>query len=326
MAKIKYYYDTETCRYERVQTSTSDVIVNALGLLFICVIFGIIFSFTYSAYFPSASVQRLKKENNELLYHYNLMNKEISNLDEVLSHLQERDDDIYRSIFEAEPIPMEIRQAGSGGSQKFKDLLDKRLSREDLVISTLQKIDVLKRQMYIQTKSFDEIAQLAKSKKEMISHIPAMQPISNKNLKRLASGYGMRFHPILKIKRMHNGIDFSAPKGTLIYATGDGKVIKLQRSRKGYGNEIEIDHGFGYVTKYAHLLEFNVRKGQTVKRGQIIGKVGSSGLSVAPHLHYEVIYKNRKVNPVYYFSNDVTDDQYDKLIEIASRENQSLGW
>jgi len=326
MAKIKYYYDTETCRYERIKTSSIEKVVNALGLLFVCVIFGILFAYVYNNIFPSANEVKLVKENRELLQYYNQMEKDMESLQKVMTSLQTRDDDIYRVIFEAEPIPMEIRQAGTGGSQKFKDLLDDRLEREQLIINSLNKIDVIKRQLYIQSKSFDEIVELAKSKEKMLAHIPAIQPVANKELKRLASGYGMRFHPILKVRRMHTGVDFSAPKGTPIYATGNGKVIKVKKSRRGYGNEIEIDHGFGYVTKYAHLSAFEVRKGQVVKRGQIIGRVGNSGLSVAPHLHYEVVYKNRKLNPVNYFFNDLTDQQYDELVKISSQENQSLGW
>ncbi|MEM1135504.1 MAG: M23 family metallopeptidase [Bacteroidota bacterium] len=326
MAKIKYYYDTETCRYERVKTSPIEIVVNALGLLFVCVIVGTIFAVIYLKVFPSSNELKLAKENEKLLYYYNSLNKELSSVQEMMTVLQKRDDDIYRTIFEAEPIPIEIRQAGSGGSRKFQDLIDERLEREELVINSLSKIDVIKRQMYIQSKSFDEIIELARSKKKMLTHIPAIQPVANKELKRLASGYGMRFHPILKIRRMHSGCDFSAPVGTPIYSTGDGKVIKAKKSRRGYGNEIEVDHGFGYITKYAHLSEFEVRIGQKVKRGQIIGRVGNTGLSVAPHLHYEVIYKNRKVNPVNYFFNDLTDQQYDEIVKISSLENQSLGW
>ncbi|UZR94428.1 M23 family metallopeptidase [Chondrinema litorale] len=326
MAKIKYYYDTETCRYERVKTSPLEYVINALGLLFVCVIFGIFFAWAYLAIFPSPNELKLVKENEELLYHYNSMNKELKNVQNMMTALQKRDDDIYRTIFEAEPIPMEIRQAGTGGSQKFQDLLESRLEREGLIINSLNKIDVIKRQMYIQSKSFDEIVELARSKQEMLAHIPAIQPIANKELKRLASGYGMRFHPILKVRRLHAGCDFSAPLGTPIYATGDGKVVKVQKSNRGYGNQVEIDHGFGYISKYAHMSKFEVRVGQKVKRGQIIGLVGNTGLSVAPHCHYEVIYKNRKVNPVNYFFNDLTDEQYEEMVKISSQENQSLGY
>ncbi|WP_044208128.1 M23 family metallopeptidase [Flammeovirga sp. OC4] len=326
MAKIKYYYDTETCRYERIRTSPFDMFINITGLLFACSLFGFFFSAIYIKYFPSAKEARLQKENADLLYSHKLLQKEVDDVKNVVASLQDRDDKIYRVIFEADPIPNEIRQAGTGGSQKYQDLLDKKLSREDMILGTLSKIDNLKRQMYIQTKSYDEIVDLALNKSEMLAAIPAIQPVDNKDLKRLASGFGMRIHPILKVKKMHAGIDFSAPKGTAIYATGDGKVIKTRKSNRGYGWEIEVDHGFGYVTKYAHMSKFDVKRGQKVYRGQKIGEVGSTGSSTAPHLHYEVIHKKRKVNPIRYFSKDVTADQYATLLEKASVENQSLGY
>lgn len=326
MAKIKYYYDTETCRYERVKVSTTDVVINAVGVFFVCVILGVLFAGAYLSLFPSARESRLMKENEELSYHYNLLSNEMTELRKMMLVLQERDDEIYRVIFEAEPIPDEIRLAGAGGSQKYKDLYDKRLSREDIIIGTFQKVDALKRQMYVQTKSYDEILNLAKSKTEMLSCIPAIQPIANKDLNRIASGFGMRFHPILKFRRMHAGMDFSAPKGTPVYATGDGVVIEAERAHDGYGNQVVIDHGFGYVTRYAHLSAFAVKKGTRVKRGQVIGDVGSTGLSVANHLHYEVIYKGKPVDPVNYFYNELTPEQYEKMLELSSQENSSLGF
>ncbi|MEN7546722.1 M23 family metallopeptidase [Rapidithrix thailandica] len=325
MAKIKYYYDTETCRYERIKTSTTDIVINALGLMFLCITFGFIFSLIYSEYFPSSKEVQLIKENEDLLYSYDLLQKEIENTNDMLANLQDRDENIYRVIFEMDPIPMEIRNAGSGGSQKFQDLLDKKLSREKLIHGTLKKVDQLRRKMYIQTKSYDDLVEMAKNKNKLLAAMPAIQPIANKDLKRFASGFGYRLHPILKVKKMHTGCDFSAPKGTPIYATGDGVVITVEFNR-GYGKQVEIDHGFGYITKYAHMNEFNVKKGQKVSRGQVIGKVGSTGLSVAPHLHYEVIHKGKKKNPVHYFYNDLSPEQFEILVEMASRENSSLGY
>ncbi|MEH0158698.1 M23 family metallopeptidase [Limibacter armeniacum] len=326
MAKIKYYYDTETCRYERIRTSNFDIIINGIGILFLCSVFGFIFSLVYDKYFPSAEEARLRKENDELLYQYELLDDEVQEANQVLAMLQDRDNNIYRVIFEADPIPSEVRTAGVGGSQKYQDLLDKKLSREDLITSSFEKIDNLKRQMYIQTKSYDDITELALNKAEMLSSIPAIQPVDNKNLKRLASGFGMRFHPILKVRKLHTGIDFSADKGTPIYATGNGKVTMAKKSNSGYGWQIEIDHGFGYATKYAHMSKFHVKNGEKVVRGQLIGEVGNTGRSTAPHLHYEVVYKGKKVNPIKYFTKDITPDQYSKLLEQASVENQSLGY
>jgi len=326
MAKIKYYYDTETCRYERIKPSTQDILVNSFGLIFICVILGGIFAFAYINLFPSQKELRLQKENKQLLYYYEKLTEELDQSQMVLRSLQERDDEIYRVIFEAEAIPEEIRMAGAGGSAKYRDIYEQNFDRQDLIVSLFQKIDALKRQMYVQTNSYDEIVDLVESKQEMLRCIPAIQPISNSDLKRFASGFGMRLHPIHKVRRMHYGCDFSAPKGTPIYATGDGKVVTARRSMQGYGNMIEIDHGFDYMTRYAHMSEFAVKSGEKVKRGQIIGYVGSTGLSVANHLHYEVHYRGKQVNPVNYFHNDLTPNQYEKLLEIANQENQSLGF
>ncbi len=326
MAKISYYYDTETCRYERVKTSKVDVVLNGLGLLSVCILFGFIISIVRSEYFPSQKEMQLKKENEDLLFSYNLLNKEVENLKKMMGNLQERDDNVYRVVFEAEPIPEQIRIAGAGGSERYQDLIDRKLSHEDLILGTMDKIERLKRQMYIQTKSYDQLFEMAMNKKEMLASIPAIRPISDQNLKRFASGFGYRIHPILKVRKMHTGCDFSAPVGTPIYATGDGTVVKVQRSLKGYGHEIEIDHGFGYVTKYAHMSKFDVRKGQKVTRGQKIGEVGNTGMSVAPHLHYEVIKDGRKIDPTNFFHGDLTPEEYEILLRKASEENQSLGY
>jgi murein DD-endopeptidase MepM/ murein hydrolase activator NlpD len=327
MARIKYYYDTETCRYERVKISKADVFINALGIVFLCMVFGAVFAMLYTVYFPSERELALMKENQELMEHYEKLNHEIEEANQMLTHLQERDDDIYRVIFEQDPIPGPIRQAGIGGVDRYADLLDQNLSQEELIINAKQKLDKLRRQMYIQTKSYDELGDLAKDKTEMLSSIPAIQPIANKDLRRFASGFGMRTHPIYKMQKMHTGVDFAAPIGTPVFSTGDGKVIKVERSGRGYGNEIEVDHGHNYITKYAHLSTMDVRIGQKVKRGQIIGTVGNTGTSVAPHLHYEVVYRDNKVNPVNFFFNDLTPEQFEKMTRQAAVENQSFdGW
>ncbi|GAB4339587.1 MAG: M23 family metallopeptidase [Flammeovirgaceae bacterium] len=325
MAKIKYYYDTETCRYERVKVSYLDIALNAVGVLFFCILVGFGLSLVYSKYFPSRKEVSLMKENEELLYAYKLLQKEMESIQQMAKSLQERDDNIYRVVFEAEPIPSDVRMAGAGGSRKYQELIDKGLSQEELIVSSLEKIDQLKRQMYIQTKSYDEIVELATNKAEMLASIPAIQPLSNKDLTRFASGFGLRLHPILKTKRMHAGVDFSAPQGTPIYSTGDGVVTKVEFDR-GYGKFVEIDHGFGYVTRYGHMSKFDVRKGQRVKRGFKIGEVGNTGLSTAPHVHYEVIHNDRHVNPIMYFFGDLTAEQYDELLKMSNVENQSLGY
>lgn len=327
MARIKYYYDTETCKYERVKVSKWDVILNSMGFLTISLILALGLVFIFYKYFESPKEMVLRKENDELKLHYDILDKDISDVKEVLSTLQERDDNVYRIIFEAEPIPNNVRGAGTGGSIKYAELLADDLQEEKLIISNYDRIDRLKRKMYIQTKSYDEIVMLALNKSDMLAAIPAIQPITNKELTRLASGFGRRIHPIYKVKRMHWGLDFSAPRGTPIYATGDGtvKLAKNSYLNSGYGNQVEINHEFGYLTKYAHMQEIVVRKGQKVKRGQLIGYVGSSGGSTAPHVHYEIIKNGKKINPIQYIFQDVTDEDYKKLQQLASRENQSLG-
>lgn len=325
MARIKYYYDTESCKYERVKVSSWDIVLNSLGFLSLSLILAIGIFYTYNLYFQSPVEARLEKENEELKYYYELLQEEMTEASSMLTSLQERDDNVYRVIFEAEPIPSSIRDAGVGGVNRYRELTNKGLERADLVVDVHEKLDKLKKQMYIQTKSYDELLDMATNKEKYFSAVPAIQPVSNEELKRLSSGFGSRIDPILKTKKMHWGIDFSAPKGTPIYATGDG-VIKLARtSLGGYGRQVEVDHGYGFVTKYAHMEMYNVKKGQKVKRGECIGYVGNSGKSTAPHLHYEVHKDGKRINPVHYFYQDLNSSEYEEILRLASIENQALG-
>ena len=329
MARIKYYYDTETCKYERIRVSSWDVILNLLGFFFLSVIVavGIVGAFFYFYESPKEAVQR--RENQSLKIKYEILEEEVDSLNIWLSALQERDDNIYRVIMEADPIPQSIRKAGTGGSNRYKRMLEEEevYDPDGLIEDSFDRIAQLKRQMYIQSMSYDDILVMARNKSKMLASIPAIQPVSNKELKRLASGYGYRMHPIYKIRKMHWGIDFSAPRGTPIYSTGDGKVKKAVRSNRavGYGNYVVIDHGYGYQTLYGHMLNMTVKAGQTVKRGELIGYVGNSGGSTAPHCHYEVMKDGKKVNPIKYFFQDIDDEEYDKLLELSAVENQSLG-
>ncbi len=304
--------------------SSGDIFINVLGLFFLGVIVAIGLLFVYFKYFDSPKEALLKKENEELLFKYQILNSRLEKIDNMLTVLEEKDDNIYRVIFEAEPISPSIREAGVGGVEKYKDILDEELIQEELVISTFKTIDLLKKKMYIQTKSYDEIMALANDKEKLLNATPAIQPISNKELTRLSSGYGMRIHPVFKKRMMHWGCDYSAQSGTPVYATADGVVKVAKRSSGGFGNRIVIDHGFGYETLYGHLQNFDVRRGQKVKRGEQIGTVGSSGRSTAPHLHYEVHYKKKRINPVHFFFRDLTADEYEKVVKIASEENQSF--
>jgi len=325
MARIKYYYDTESCRYERIKVSTWDIIWNSLGFLTLALIMAAGIVFVHIEYFESPEEALLRKENEELRLYYDLISQEMTTANSMLANLQERDDNVYRVIFGVESIPEEIRSAGTGGSNRYRNLVDKGLKREKLIIDNFKKIDKLKKQMYIQTKSYDDIVEMAKDKELLLAAIPAIQPVSNNELRRLSSGFGTRIDPILKVKRPHRGVDFSLPKGSPVYATGDGVIKMVRSSFSGYGKQIEVDHGFGYKTKYAHLNEFLVKQGQKVKRGELIAYSGNTGKSTAPHLHYEVHINNKAVNPVHYFYRDLDSDEYEEILRLASIENQALG-
>ena len=325
MARIKYYYDTESCRYERIRTSKRDIFINSLAFLTVATIIATGLVFGYMVYFESPEELQLRKENQELLMYYNLMGKDMESISQVLQSMQERDDDIYRVIFGVNPLADEIRTGGTGGAHKYRALMEKGLSREELIVNDLQKIDALKKQMYIQTKSYDEIVELAKNKEDFLAALPAIQPVSNEELKRLSSGFGYRIDPYLKTRRKHPGVDFSLEVGNPVHATGDGKVKFTKSSLSGYGKQVHINHGFGYETKYGHLDKILVKKGQRLKRGDIIGYSGHSGKSTAPHLHYEVIKNGVKVNPIHYFSRDLSAEEYEEILRLASIENQAMG-
>jgi murein DD-endopeptidase MepM/ murein hydrolase activator NlpD len=273
-------------------------------------------------FFDSPKEKKLKLEIQNLTSQYEVIDKNMKQIEIVLDEIQDRDDNIYRVIFEADPIPTSIRKQGFGGVNRYEKLLG--LSNSELMINTSKKIDQLTKQLYLQSKSFDEVIDLAKNKSNMLASIPAIQPVANKDLKRMASGYGYRIHPIYKTRKMHYGMDFSAKTGTEIYSTGDGVVSKVKRSKRGYGNYVKINHGFGYETLYAHMSKYIVKKGQKVKRGEVIGFVGNSGISTAPHLHYEVRKDNKKINPVNFYYNDLSPEEYEKMLEISLQSNQSL--
>jgi murein DD-endopeptidase MepM/ murein hydrolase activator NlpD len=301
-----------------------DIALNALGFLSLSSMLAIVFILVFYTYFDNPKELLLQKENKELKLYYEFLEQEVVKMNQMLGDLQQRDDNLYRIIFESEPIAPEIRQAGIGGSDRYRDIREKGLNQEKMIIALHSKIDALKRQLYVQSISYDEITEMALKKEEYWASIPAIQPVLNENLNLLASGFGMRLHPILKVRKMHTGVDFTAPKGTPIYATGDGVVIEVQSVFGGYGKYVEIDHGFGFVTRYAHMNDFNVKKGQKVKRGDQIGTVGNTGSSTAPHVHYEVLKDGKYVNPVNYFFKDLTPEEYDLILELASKENQSL--
>jgi len=243
-------------------------------------------------------------------------------IEKVLANIEDRDNSIYRVYFEANPIPEEQRRAGFGGLNRYQSL--EGYQNSDLIINTTKHMDIIQKQLVVQSKSLDEIAKMAADREELLAAIPAIQPVANENLKRMASGYGWRSDPFTKVRKRHWGMDFSAPKGTPIYATGNGKVIRADNRASGFGKHVRIDHGFGYITIYAHMTEYNVRRGQTVKRGDIIGFVGSTGRSQAPHLHYEVWKDRKRINPINFYYGNLSPEEFQILLRNASQENQSL--
>ena len=325
MARIKYYYDTETCKYERVKTKTGDIVMNSLGIFSLTLAMAVGLVVLYSNYFESPKELILKNEVKEMEFYYENLRKEVDKLNVQLAGMNQRDDNIYRVVLGSEPLEKSIREAGVGGTDRYADIKEKNIIHEDIILKLHEGVDKLRRKVYIESKSQDEVVQMAEHKEKLFAAIPAIQPISNKQLLALASGFGMRIHPIYKYKKMHTGVDFAASIRTPIYATADGVIDKAEFNFSGYGKMIEIDHGFGYRTRYAHMHDFAVRPGQKVKRGELIGYVGDTGLSTAPHLHYEVFMNGAYVNPIYYFFNDLNAAEYEKLVELASVDNQSLG-
>lgn len=322
MSKVKYKYSPETLSYDRVETGFKYYLGKAFSFTVSSAFMGLVFFFLYSNIFESPREIKLERENVKLLSQYEIMASKLDQALDVLDDIQQRDENVYRVIFEADSIPNAVRRAGFGGVNRYRYLED--LDNAELVISTAKKLDGVMKQLYVQSRSFDEIIDLAQRKEEMIRCIPAIQPISNKDLKRTASGWGMRLDPIYKTNKFHEGLDFSAPIGTEIYVTGDGVVKTVHKSAIGYGNYVEVDHGFGYTTLYAHMSEFKARVGQKVKRGEVIGFVGNTGKSTGPHLHYEVRIKGKAVNPTHYFFQDLTPEEYEEMIRISSNSNRTF--
>ncbi|WP_224491508.1 M23 family metallopeptidase [Robertkochia flava] len=324
MAKVKYYYDSDTLSYRRIEPKKGKKVLNVFLFMFASFLFGtlglIVLLNTSLVNTPKELSQARELKNYEL--QFQLLNKKMAQIEEVLANVEDRDNNIYRLYFEADPIPNEQRTAGFGGVNRYKDL--EGYNNSDLIIGATKRLEKLQKRLVIQSKSLDEITELAEEKAKLLTSIPAIQPVRNKDLKRMASGYGWRSDPFTKVRKFHYGMDFTAPRGTPIYATGDGKVIRADNRATGYGEHIRIDHGFGYITIYAHLSKYKVRKGQQVKRGDIIGYVGSTGRSQAPHLHYEVWKDEKRINPINFYYGSLSAAEFEALLKAASQENQSL--
>ncbi len=322
MSKVKYYYDSETLSYKKIERKKRRTIKYITLFLIASALFGFLFVSIAGHYIESPKEKALKRELTNLEFQYDLLNKKMSQAETVLANIEERDNTIYRLYFEANPIPEEQRKAGFGGVNRYKKL--EGFDNSELIINSNKRIDKLLKRIVVQSKSLDEIAVLAEEREKLLASIPAIQPVNNKDLTRMASGYGMRSDPFTKQRKMHWGMDFTAPRGTPIYAAGDGVIVRADSNSSGYGKHIRIDHGYGYVSLYAHLYKYNVKKNQKVKRGDLIGFVGSTGRSEAPHLHYEIFKDDQRINPINFYYGSLTPEEFSKLLERASLENQSL--
>ncbi len=323
MPKSRYRYNPESLSYDRIRTSFKRRFLVFASYLIVISSVALLLNVFYSWVFDTPKEKMQIREINQLHLQFDILNQKLSNLESVLQDIERRDDNIYRTIFNADPIPSSVRDAGFGGVNRYEYL--EGYENSDLIIETAKRLDNLTKAVYVQSKSYDEVIELAKSREEQLSSLPAIQPISNKDLTRTASGWGFRIHPIYKIRKFHYGMDFTAPTGTEVYATADGTVERIQRSRRGYGNVLVINHGYGYQTLFAHLNDFsNVWVGKKVKRGDVVAFVGSTGLSTAPHLHYEVLLNGKKVNPINYYFEDLSAEEFDRMIELSMRPGQSF--
>jgi len=325
MSKFKYHFNPDSLSFDRIHLSFWQRVVRVFAYLISSLFVGGGLLLIISLFYDLPKERLLRRENQYLKTQYDLMNKKLDQALNILGEIQNRDDNIYRVIFEAEPVPTSLRNAGFGGVNRYADL--EGYSNSEIVIETAKKLDGILNKLVVQSKSYDEVFKLAKNKDLMMASIPSIHPIAVDEYRRIASYFSeRRLHPILKIYRPHKGLDFSAPRGTDVRVTGDGvvKEVRVSRAPSGYGTTILVDHGFSYETFYAHLSKILVHKGQKVKRGEVIGQVGSTGMSVAPHLHYEVRKNHKAINPINYFFKDITPEQYQQMIELSKLGGQSL--
>lgn len=322
MSKVKYKFNTKSLTYEKVSTSVKERLLKILSYVATGTVFATITIVLAYNFLDSPKEKKLRREIEKMKFEYEALNNKMTMAEGVLADLQDRDNNIYRVIFETEPIPDNIRKAGFGGSERYKNLQG--FDNTEMMQETSQKLDKLLKQIYIQSKSFDDVLKLARNKEEMINSIPAIMPLNIKNMIRQPGGFGWRTHPIYKTQEFHPGMDFPAAEGVPVYATGDGVVESSDANMQGYGNHVVINHGYSYQTLYGHLSKINVRAGQKVKRGQLIGLVGSTGLSTAPHLHYEVIKNGQKVNPINFYYNDLNPEEYQQMLQLSQQSSQSF--
>lgn len=326
MAKEKFIYNTQTLRYEKVEISTRERIIKTIAFLCAVIVGGAVFTVLVWNFFPSPELTKEKNYNKKISEQLIELEGDLENMNSVLSNIQERDASVHRIMFGMDPIDENLWNGGIGGHDPFSNFVSTD-DTGDRLTELRQRALKLKRQISIQSLSLDTISQLAIEKESMLASVPSIKPIREDKLKRqfkFLSGFGMRLHPVHRVRKMHTGIDFTAPRGTEIQATGDGKVVNIKKKATGYGHHVIIDHGFGYKTLYAHMSKITVRKGQSVTKGQTIGLVGNTGTSTAPHLHYEVIFNGKKVNPINYCMDGLSPEEYEELTKLAQQANQSF--
>ncbi len=322
MKKIKYYYNTNTLRYEKLETPLHVKLLRVLGFMSAAIVTSIIIVSVAYRYFPSTKEKALMQYNEQLQERYWVLDEQVAKMQQRMNQLEERDNDVYRTIFEANPIPDSMR-AKDMEQQKEMEMVAS-MTNYELENSIVHSLHNLENRMVSQEKSYVEITGFIKNKEQLLACTPAIQPVSNSDLKRLASGFGYRIDPVYKTVKMHAGLDFAAPQGTPIYATANGVVKTAGNLGNGYGNHVVLNHGYGYETLYGHMFKVKVKPGERIKRGEIIGWVGSTGKSTGPHCHYEVHKNGRHLDPVYFFYNDLSPEQYDRLLKMSSSSNQSF--
>lgn len=319
MAKKKYHFNPETLSYEETDNTLLFKLKRMLIHLFSGVSLGALFFFIFVTFVDSPEEKQLEQEKSRLHAQYRLLERSMEEMQDVLTDLQQRDDNLYRVVFQADPIPYSVRKASAANTEYYNQLL--RMTNSEIAVATTQKRNELRKQIYIQSKSYDDLVVLAKEQEEKLKHIPAIQPVLNKDLTRTASGFGWRIDPVYRTRRFHEGMDFTAPTGSEIYATGNG-TVELAGWRQGYGNTVEINHGFGYKTLYGHMSKIMVRRGQKVNRGEVIGLVGNTGKSTGPHLHYEVHFRGQVQNPMNYYFMDLSPEEYDQMVQLSNNAGQ----
>ncbi|MEE4196996.1 MAG: M23 family metallopeptidase [Bacteroidales bacterium] len=322
MLKVKYQFDSKSLTFKKVKLVRKQIIIRFLLFLLVTGTSALVLNLIYSSYFQTPKVAMLAEEQNTILSKYDILNAQIAEFNQIIADIEHRDDYVYRTIFELEPIPTTVREAGFGGVNRYAEF--ESYDNAEILINTYKKLDVLSKKLYVQTKSFDKVIEYARNKEKMLAAIPAIQPIALKDFNRISDYFGSRNDPFTGKRTMHHGMDFTGPEGADIFATGDGVVVEAGYSFYGYGNRVTIDHGYGYETIYAHLKDIKVKEGAQVTRGDVIGTLGNTGRSTGAHLHYEVRLNNQPVDPINYYFNDLTPEQYDLMIATYSKRRTPM--